>query len=81
MQSLAQHCLGYRYVIGPAILRVDNESHDRHPRSSLKDDNFRAVYELIEGEQRLTVDEIATDVSISHGRTHAILVLERFVWL
>ena len=35
---------------------VENKSHYRCPRSSLTDDNFRVVRELIEGDRRLSVD-------------------------
>ena len=44
---------------------VENKSHDRRPRSSLTDDNIRAVREVIEGDHRLTVDEIMSEVYIS----------------
>jgi transposase len=44
---------------------VENESHNRRPRTSLTDDNIRAICDLIEGDRRLTVDEIAYEVSMS----------------
>lgn len=53
--------------------RVENESHDRRPRSSLTDDNIRAVQDLIEGDRRFTVEEIASEVGISIGSTHTII--------
>ena len=37
---------------------LENESHDRRPKSSLTDANIRAVRELIEGDRRLTVDNM-----------------------
>jgi len=37
---------------------VENESHDRHPRTSHTDENIRAVQKLIELNHRLTVEEI-----------------------
>jgi hypothetical protein len=52
---------------------VENESHDRRPRSSLTDENICAVRDVIEGDRRLTVDEIASEVGISHGSAHAII--------
>jgi len=52
---------------------VENESHNRRPRTSLTDDNIRAICDLIEGDRRLTVDEIASEVNISHGSTHSII--------
>ena len=52
---------------------VENESHNRRPRTSLTDDNIRAICDLIEGDRRLTVDEIASEVNISHGSAHSII--------
>jgi histone-lysine N-methyltransferase SETMAR len=49
---------------------AENENHNRRPRSSLTDDNIRAICDLIEG---LTVDEIASEVNISHGSAHSII--------
>lgn len=52
---------------------VENEGHDRRPRSSLTDDNIRAIRELIEGDRRLSVEEIASEVRISIGSAHTII--------
>lgn len=52
---------------------MDNVSHDKHPRSSLTDGNIRAVHDLIEGKQRLTVDEINAEVDIRYYRTQGII--------
>ncbi|XP_073989689.1 histone-lysine N-methyltransferase SETMAR-like [Rhodnius prolixus] len=53
--------------------RVENESHDRRPTTSLTDDNIRAVRELIERDRRLTVEEISTEVGISYGSVQSII--------
>ncbi|EFN75060.1 Putative uncharacterized protein FLJ37770, partial [Harpegnathos saltator] len=34
---------------------VENESHEHRPRSSVTDENIRAVRELVEDDRRLTV--------------------------
>ena len=48
---------------------AENESHNRRPRTSLTDDNIRAICDLIEGDRRLTVDEIASEVNMSWNCT------------
>lgn len=53
--------------------RVENESHDRRPRTSLTDDNTRTVRELIERDRRLTVEEISSEVGISYGSVQSII--------
>jgi histone-lysine N-methyltransferase SETMAR len=52
---------------------VENESHNRGPRTSLMDDNIRAICDLTEGDRHLTVDEIACKVNISHESSHSII--------
>jgi len=52
---------------------AENESHDRRPRTSLTDDNIRAICDLIEGDRHLTVNEIVSEVNISHGSAHSIM--------
>lgn len=52
---------------------VENESHQRRPRTSVTEDNIRLIRDLIEGDRRLTVDEIAREVQISHGSVHSII--------
>lgn len=53
--------------------RVENESHDRRPRTSLTNDNIRAVRELIEGDRRLTIEQIVSEVGISYGSVQSII--------
>ncbi|EFN75275.1 hypothetical protein EAI_03098, partial [Harpegnathos saltator] len=52
---------------------VENESHERRPRSSVTDENIRAVRELMENDRRLTVVEISSEVGINIGSAHTIL--------
>jgi hypothetical protein len=52
---------------------VQKESHNRCPRTSLTDDNIPAICDLTEGDQRLTVDNIASEVNIRHGSAHSII--------
>jgi hypothetical protein len=52
---------------------VENKCHNRGPRTSLTDDNIRAICDLIEGDQHLTVDEIASEMHISNGSAHSII--------
>lgn len=52
---------------------VENESHNRRPRTSLTNENICAVRELLENDRRLTIDEIASEVGISHGSVHSIV--------
>jgi len=49
--------------------RVENESHDRRPRTSVTGNNIRRVRQLLEGDRRLTVMESANEVGISYGST------------
>ncbi|XP_026316211.1 histone-lysine N-methyltransferase SETMAR-like [Hyposmocoma kahamanoa] len=53
--------------------RVENESHRRRPRSSLTDENISAVRELIEGDRRLTVQEISSEIGISYGSVQSAI--------
>ena len=50
-----------------------NASHKCCPRSSINADNTRAVRDLVEGDRRITVAEIASEVGISVGSVHTIL--------
>ena len=52
---------------------AENESRNRRPRTSLTDDNIRAICDPIEGDRRLTVDEIASEVNIRHGSAQSII--------
>lgn len=52
---------------------VENESHERRPRSSVTDENILAVRELVQDDRRLTVVEISSKVGISIGSAHTIL--------
>jgi histone-lysine N-methyltransferase SETMAR len=52
---------------------AENESHNRCPRTSLTYDNIRVICDLIEGDRHLMVDEIATEVNISHASAHSII--------
>lgn len=53
--------------------KVENESHDRRPRTSLTAEHIQAVRDLIERDRRLTVAEIASEVNISVGSIHSII--------
>lgn len=46
---------------------VENESHNRRSRTSVSDDNIRAIRDFIDSDRRLKIDEIALVVSISYG--------------
>lgn len=56
--------------------RVENESHDRRPRTSIKANNISSVRRLIEDDRRRTTSEIASEVGISYGSTYSILTEE-----
>ena len=45
---------------------VQNESHQKRPRTSVTDENIRAIRDLIESDRRLTIDKIARMVHVSH---------------
>lgn len=53
--------------------RVENESHDRRPRTSITAGNIDSVRQLVEGDRRLTTSDIAIEVGISYGSTYSIL--------
>lgn len=53
--------------------RVENQSHDRRPRSSITAGNIDSVRQLVEGDRRLTTSDIANEVGISYGSTYSIL--------
>jgi hypothetical protein len=53
--------------------RVENESHCRRPRSSLTDDNISAIRELIEGDRRLTIADISSEIGISYGSVQSVI--------
>jgi hypothetical protein len=55
---------------------VENEGHDRRPRNRVTENNIRRVQQLLEGDRRLTVAEIAGAVGISYGSTFAIITDE-----
>ncbi|KAJ8950721.1 hypothetical protein NQ318_012802, partial [Aromia moschata] len=50
-----------------------NEAHNRRPRTSITEDNIRAIRQLVEGDRRLTVAEISSVVGISYGSAQAII--------
>lgn len=56
--------------------RVENESHDRRPRTSITAGNIDSVRQLVEGDRRLTTSDIAIEVGISYGSTYSILSKE-----
>ncbi|MBZ5797438.1 hypothetical protein K8353_46240, partial [Burkholderia contaminans] len=49
--------------------KVENQSHDRRPRTSLTEANISKVRNLIEGDRRITLPEIAEEVNIGYGST------------
>lgn len=53
--------------------RVENECHDRRPRTSITAGNIDSVRQLVEGDRRLTTSDIAIEVGISYGSTYSIL--------
>lgn len=52
---------------------VESESHKRRPRSSVTDENIRAVRKLVEDDRRRTVVEISSKVGISIRSAPTIL--------
>ncbi|KAJ8939946.1 hypothetical protein NQ318_007874 [Aromia moschata] len=48
--------------------KVENRPHDHRSRTSITEENICAVHELLEGGRRLTLEEIARSVGISHAR-------------
>lgn len=56
--------------------KVENESHRRCPQISITETNIRAIGDLIEGDRRLTVSEIASEVGISYGSTKTIITTD-----
>jgi len=55
---------------------VENEPHDRRPRTSLTEQNIAAARGLIERNRRLTIMEIASEIKISYGSAESIIVDE-----
>ena len=56
---------------------MENASHKRHTRSSIDADNTRVVRDLVEdADFIITVAEIASEMGISVGRVHTILLDE-----
>ncbi|KAJ8936702.1 hypothetical protein NQ318_002444 [Aromia moschata] len=53
--------------------RVENESHDRHHRTSITEENICAVLELLEGDRRFALEVIAGSLGISYGSVHSII--------
>ncbi|KAJ8954906.1 hypothetical protein NQ318_016846 [Aromia moschata] len=53
--------------------KVENEAHNRRPRTSITEDNIRAIRQLVEGDRRLTVAEISSVVGKSYGSAQAII--------
>lgn len=53
--------------------RVENENHKQRPATSVNEDNIQAVRELVEGDRRITVANIASEVGISVGSVHTIV--------
>jgi hypothetical protein len=54
---------------------VENEGHDRRPRNRVTE-NIRRVQQLLEGDRRLTVAEIAGAVGMSYGSSFAVITDE-----
>lgn len=52
---------------------VQNLPHPRRPKTSIISNNIQAVRGLIEGNRRLTVDEICKSIGISHGSVQSII--------
>ena len=57
----------WHYKISGAREFVQNETHARRPRTSNREKNIFAICEMIEGDRRLTIWEIAAHVGISYG--------------
>ena len=53
--------------------RVENKSHDRRPRTSIMEQNIRAIRELLEGNRRLTASEISLRIGICYGSCQATI--------
>ncbi|KAJ8948248.1 hypothetical protein NQ318_013236 [Aromia moschata] len=53
--------------------KVENEAHNRRPRTSITEDNIRAIRQLVEGDRCLTVAEISSVVGIRYGSAQAII--------
>lgn len=52
---------------------VENEVHQRRPRTSVTEANIRTVRRLLEDDRRLSVAAIASEVGISFGSAHTII--------
>lgn len=52
---------------------VENEAHLRRPRTSVTQENIDVVRRLVEGDSRLPVAEITSEVGISYGSAQAML--------
>jgi len=53
--------------------RVENYEHDRRSRTSITDENIRAVRDILEDDRRITVPKIAEQVEISYGSCQTII--------
>lgn len=56
-----------------AHVHVANQSHDRRPRTSITDENIRAIRELLKEDRRLTVDEIASSEDLRQWSVHSLI--------
>ena len=52
---------------------VENLTHPRRPKTSITHENIKGVEGLIKHDRRITIDEIAFSVGISHGSVQAII--------
>ncbi|XP_026805906.1 protein GVQW3-like [Rhopalosiphum maidis] len=52
---------------------VENEPHDRRPRTSVTPDNIRRVEQLILEDRRMNVRDISAEVGISIGSVESII--------
>ncbi|KAF6198043.1 hypothetical protein GE061_007789 [Apolygus lucorum] len=53
--------------------RVENEPHDRRPRTSKTQENINEIRRLIEGDRHFTVREISEELGISFGSVQSII--------
>ncbi|KYM98799.1 hypothetical protein ALC62_10488 [Cyphomyrmex costatus] len=56
--------------------RVENESHDRRPRTSLTEDNTREVRDLLEIDRCITIAEIAAHLGNRYDSIQKIIIDE-----
>lgn len=52
---------------------AENQGHDRRPRTSITDENIRAVRDILADDRRARVSDIAEQVGISYGSCQAII--------